>query len=285
MKINFQIIIIFIIITFSYACSSTKKEKPVETEIAEIEQLINNNFYNLARIKIDSFHVKYRNLVDKRRLVTALQDTITLRESYRTIQYCDTVLPKLIFQRDSMMKNFRLEKDTLFQETGDYVHKLLKTEQNLNRNFLKVKIDEKGELKLFSFVTGVKIAHKHLLLSSGDMFAETDTLVRESISEHEYNDGENHIESVIFWGESVENIVKFIYDNQTSKVKVTIRGNRTYSYFLPPQDIKAIAESYHFWIVTRDIVKLDKQLKISIKKINKIKSYYNYQKQKIASKT
>lgn len=266
-------IILFVIVTLSNTgCSSDKKEKQADTEIAAIEQLINNNFYNLARIKIDSFHINYRMMVDKRRLVSSLQDTITLRESYRTIQYCDTVLPKLTHQLDSMMKNFRFEKDTVFQETGDYVHKLHITEQNVNRNYLKVKIDENGELKIFSYVKGMKIAHKSLKVSAGDLFAETDSLVQKNFSEHDFNDGENYFESVIFGGESAENIVKFIYDNHTSKPKVTLNGNREYAYFLSQNDIKAIADSYHFWIVKRDVVKLERQLKSSKLKILRIKT-------------
>ncbi len=273
--------ILFIVLTlFIGSCSSEKKAKQAETEIAVIEDLINKNFYNLAKIKIDSFHVNYRMMVDKRKIVAALEDTITLRESYRNIQYCDTVLPKLTHQLDSMMKNFRLEKDARFQETGDYVHKIHVTEQNVNRNYLKVKIDENGELKLFSYVTGIKISHNRLKVSAGEFFTQTDTLDSKNFSEHNFNDGNAYNELVIFGGESVENIVKFIFENQGSIIKVTLIGKKEFSYVLSTQDIKAISDSYHFWIVKKDIVKLEKQLKNSNFKIDRIK-IINKNKQKI----
>lgn len=278
MKYSLKTSILLLLFFIFVACNSgADKKTQAEKEISAIEQLINNNFYNLARIKIDSFHINYRMMVDKRRVVASLEDTITLRESYRTIQYCDTVLPVLKHQLDSMSKNFRFEKDTAFQETGDYVHKLHQTEQNVNRNYIKVKVDENGELKLFSHVKGTKIAHRHLKILSGDFFAETDTLLQTNISEHGYNDGESSFESVIFGGESVAEIVKFIYDHQTLKQKVILTGNREYTYFLTPGDIKAISESYHFWIVKRDVVKLERQLKNSNNKIIKIKSISNNQ--------
>lgn len=271
MKTYIYAILFIVLALFIGSCSSEKKAKQAETDIAVIEDLINKNFYNLAKIKTDSFHLNYRMMVDKRRLVAALEDTITLRESHRTIQYCDTILPKLTHQLDSMMKNFRLEKDDRFQETGDYVHKLQITEHNVNRNYLKVKIDENGELKLFSYVTGLKIGHNRLKVSSGDFFAQTDTLDSKNFSEHNFNDGNVYNELVIFGGESVENIVRFIFENQTSKIKVTLIGNKEFSYFLSTQDIKAISDSYHFWIVKKDIVKLEKQLKNSKLKIDRIK--------------
>jgi hypothetical protein len=278
MKTYIYAILIIIQALFIGSCSSEKKVKQAETDIAVIEDLINKNFYNLAKIKIDSFHVNYRTMVDKRRVVAALEDTITLRESYRTIHYCDTILPKLTQQLDSMMKNFRLEKDERFQETGDYVHKLQVTEQNVNRNYLKVKIDENGELKLFSYVTGIKNSHNRLKVSSGEFFAETDTLDSKNFSEHNFIDGNAYNELAIFGGESVENIVRFIFENQTSKIKVTLIGNKEFSYFLSTQDIKAISDSYHFWIVKKDIVKLEKQRKSSNFKINRININNNKQK-------
>ncbi len=266
------IIVIMLLLLLSGCNNKEKQAKLAENDIYLIEELINNKSYNLAKVKIDSFHVNYRMLVDKRKIVNALQDTITLRESLRNIQYCDSILPELLQKMDSISKKFKFEKDTLFEETGNFVHKMLLTEKNTGRNYLKIKTDENGELKIFSIISGSKINHNLLRVSSGEYFAETDTVVRTIFSEHGYNDGENYYESVIFGGTSAENIVKFIYENQNSKIKVSLKGNRELSYFLNLQDLKSIVESYHFWILKRDIVKINKQIINSTIKINRIKS-------------
>ncbi len=265
---SFTLIMFFFLMV---GCNSRKKEVlKADNQLLIIENLIEMNSLNLAKLKIDSFHINFRNLVDKRKIASALEDTITRRECLRTLLYCDSIYPILKHEFDSLIKFFRFEKDTVYQQNGNYIHKSQSTEKNLNRNYLKCLVDENGRLQLISNYTGTKIEHKWIEVRSGDFFAETDTTVNNNYSEHYYNNGGYYFERVTYENQAAEDIVKFIYNNNLSVIYVTLKGKTNFKYKLNNIDIKVIIESYHLWIVKKDIIKLEKEIQKSNIKINKI---------------
>src|SRR5665647_232026 len=103
MKNIFRISIICISITLFISCNShEKQEKQAAERIKHVEQLISKNAYNAAKIEIDSIHFLFPRLVDKRRIASALEDTIVRLESARTLAYCDSILPTKQHEADSI---------------------------------------------------------------------------------------------------------------------------------------------------------------------------------------
>ena len=93
-------------------------EKQADKKLLEIEQLITDNDWATARLKIDSIHTLFPRLVDKRKIAVALADTISRRESARMLAYCDSILPVKKAEADSLMKFFRFEKDEKYGPRG-----------------------------------------------------------------------------------------------------------------------------------------------------------------------
>ena len=62
------------------SCDSRKEqEKQADIRLKHIEQLISQNTLNAAKIEIDSIHLLFPKLVEKRKIAAAFEDTIARR--------------------------------------------------------------------------------------------------------------------------------------------------------------------------------------------------------------
>lgn len=255
------------------ACNSHKtEEKQADQRLNHIEQLIAENSLNAAKIEIDSIHMLFPRLVDKRKIAAALEDTIVRRESARTLAYCDSILPLKQKEADSIQRNFRFEKDTVYQEVGNYIYKTQRTENNANRNYLKTYVDENADLYLVSNYSGGKIEHSSVEVSVNELFAHTDTIEISNASNHSFTDGGTRWEAVTFKNNADKGVTAFISQYSSMRIKVTLLGKKSYVYYLADADKKAIAETYNLWVVKKDVAKLQKEIKKATLKIDRIKN-------------
>ncbi len=269
---NFKGIIIFLLaVSFFISCDSRKEmEKRADIRLKRIQQLIDQNSLNVAKSEIDSIHLLFPRLVNKRRVAAALEDTILRRESSRTLAYCDSILPSKERETDSIQKNFRFEKDKVYQEIGNFVYKTQKTENNAGRNFLKAYVDENADIYLISNYSGGKLEHTWVEVSLKELSAHTDTIDTSNPSYHSFTDGAQRFEVVTFKNKEDNGVVAFIAQNTAMPLKVTLHGKKNYEYFLDIADKKAITETYHLWIVKKDVVKLRKEIKKATALIDRI---------------
>jgi len=268
MRIYLSVIILLI---FASCDARKAKLEKADALISHIEMLIEKEQYNLAKTEIDSLHKTYPMLVEKRRMAVALEDTITRRESSRTLIYCDSILPGKKRVLDSIEPNFRFEKNLKYQDIGNYVYKTELTESNANRTYLKCYVDENADIYLVSNYCGPKIEQQSVEVSVNELFAHTDTISPSDPINHRYDDGGSHFESVIFKNESQNGVIEFINQNNSKKIKVALHGKKSYSYFLADNDRKSIIETYHFWKAKKDVVYLLKEIKKANIRIERIK--------------
>lgn len=273
MKNIFRISIICISITLFISCNShEKQEKQAAERIKHVEQLISEKSYNTAKIEIDSIHFLFPRLVDKRRIASALEDTIVRLESARTLAYCDSILPTKQHEADSIQRNFRFEKNEKYQDFGNYVYKTQQTENNTNRIYLKAYIDENADFYLISNYCGGKIEHSSVEVSVNDLFAHTDTIDTSNASNHSFTDAGTRWEAVTFKNNADKGVSAFIAQYASMRIKVTLYGKKSYVYYLADSDKKAITETYHLWVVKKDVAKLQKEIKKATLKIERIKN-------------
>ena len=270
---NLKRIFLFILTLILFiSCDSRKKqEKQADIRLKQIEQLIGENSFNAAKIEIDSLHFLFPRLVNKRRIAAAFGDTIVRRESSRSLAYCDSILPKKQHELDSVLKNFRYEKDKIYQEVGNYIYKTQQTESNTNRTYLKTYVDENANLFLISNYCDGKLEHTNVEVSVKDLFAHTDTIDTSDPNYHSFTDGGLRWEVVTFKNDAGKDVVSFIAQNASMKVKVILHGKKNYAYYLSESDKKAIVETYHLCIVKKDVVQLLKEIKKAKIKIERIK--------------
>ena len=270
---NIKRIFYFILIfTLFISCNSRKKlEKQADIRLKHIEQLINKNSLNAAKIEIDSFHMLFPRLVSKRRVAAAFEDTILRRESSRSLAYCDSILPFKQHEADSIQRNFRFEKDKIYQETGNYIYKTQKTENNATRIYLKAYVDENADFYLISNYCGSKLDHVTVEAIANDLFAHTDTIDTSNPDYHSFTNEGQRWEVVTFKNDAGKAVAAFISQYFTQQIKVVLHGKKNYSYYLADSDKKAITESYHLWIIKTDVAKLKKEIKKAHAIIDRIK--------------
>jgi len=262
MNIIKGIMVFLLAVSLFISCDSRKEqEKQADIRLKHIQQLIDRNSLNVAKSEIDSIHLLFPRLVNKRRVAAALEDTILRRESSRSLAYCDSILPLKQHETDSIEKNFRFEKDKIYQEIGNYIYKTQKTENNATRIYLKTYVDENADYYLISNYCGGKLEHTSVEVAAKDLSAHTDTIDTSNPSYHSFSDGAQRFEVVTFKDKEDNGVVAFIAQNTSQRIKVTLHGKKNYVYFLEDADKKAITETYHLWIVKKDVVKLQNEIK------------------------
>jgi len=265
-----------LIILFSTSCNSRQaQEKLADKRLNHIQLLIEKNSYNSAKLEIDSIHSLFPMLVAKRRIAAALADTISRRESSRSLEFCDSILPAKIHQMDSIQKNFRFEKNTKYQEIGNFVYKTQQTESNATRTYLKTYVDENADVYLISKYCGQKIEHGSIEVSANELFAHTDTIKSTDPNYHAFVDAGSHFEEVTFKNQAEKGVLEFIALSDAKLLKITLHGKKNYIYYLSEGDRKAIIQTYHLWKVKKDVIQLQKEIKKATFKIGKINYYKN----------
>ena len=258
-RLNSISIIILFVLLFSACNSKAREQKKADEELQKIENLIELNDFPAAKLLIDSIHIRFPRLVDKRRMAVALKDTMIRRESTRFLNFADSILPSKIQLLDSIQKNFRFEKDNEYQEFGNYVYKTQVTEQNTYRNYLKCYVDENADLYLVSNVCGSKIEHHGIRIDMDDMHVQTDSTRKDEGSFHQFTNDGTYWESLTFKNEGANGISSFIADNVKARLKVTLIGKQKIVYFIPELDKKAIAESCNLWIILKEVKHLEQE--------------------------
>lgn len=268
---HLNLIALMTLVLLLASCDQRKAlEKEADERLGRILQLIESNALNAAKMQIDSVHLLYPRLVEKRKIAEAFKDTVTRRESARTLAYCDSILPLKQREADSLRRNFRFEKDAVYQKVGNFIYKTQITEQNVTRTYLKSYVDENADFYLVSHYSGPRIGHTSVQVSVGDVFAQTDTIPLSNAFNHSFSEEGTHWEAVTFKNEADRGVAAFIAQYSASPVKITLRGNKQHAYQLGDADKKAIRETYHLWVVMKDVLQLQKEIKKASGRIERI---------------
>lgn len=260
--------ILLLIVAFA-ACNQLSDEEKAALHLQEARTLIAQNQLNAAKNELDSVHILYPREVPMRRIAKHLSDSIVVIESKRTLAYCDSLLPQMEHVKDSLIKNFRFEHDTLYMEEGQYVHRLLRTESNAARCYLQAYITESAKVVMKSTYCGNKAINYNVVeLTSNEISISS---VPGDI--HKFETDGMHYETLLLANDDALPLLQFMSEHMNDRIKVTLKGGNSYIYYLSESERKALGESYHFAVVMKDIVRLkEEQRKAKIRieqKMNK----------------
>lgn len=208
-----------------------------------------------AKFQLDSVHQNFPKMVGYRRQADTLAWKIELRETARNIAYADSLLPRKTAEAETQKKPFLFEKNEKFQQYGTYTYKLLRTEWNLERNYLKPYTDEIGQMCVTAHYCGKPIGYDRIRLSVDDIFAESRPAA--GSDKHTFADlGVTH-ETVLFRADLLGELPDFWTAHQSDKVKVTFVGQRDYSYTLTKDELQAFVATYQLATALSDIARLN----------------------------
>lgn len=236
MKLNKLIALPLFMALFS--CNSD--EKKAEELFQRAESSFATGDYSLAKLQIDSIRTLYPKAFEVRKAGIKLMQQVDLQEQQKTLVYLDSVMAVKQASLDSIKGNFVLEKDTAYQEVGNYFYPTQTVEKNIGRSFLRGQVNERGEMSITSiYCAGGKLHHRAVKVSVDDLFAETPI----SPDRYETTDLGKAIEKADYKLGADGGVIAFIKANQDKKrIRLEFIGDRNYKTTMQPNDIKAIAE-------------------------------------------
>lgn len=236
MKLNKLIALPLFMALFS--CNSD--EKKAEELFQRAESSFATGDYSLTKLQIDSIRTLYPKAFEVRKAGIKLMQQVDLQEQQKTLVYLDSVMAVKQASLDSIKGNFVLEKDTAYQEVGNYFYPTQTVEKNIGRSFLRGQVNERGEMSITSiYCAGGKLHHRAVKVSADDLFAETPI----SPDCYETTDLGKAIEKADYKLGSDGGVIAFITANQDKKrIRLEFIGDRNYKTTMQPNDIKAIAE-------------------------------------------
>lgn len=230
-------LITLVLALFLASCDSDGKKAAELLQRAETSFAMGN--YNDAKLQIDSIRTLYPKAFDIRKAGIRLMQQVDLHEQKKTLAYLDSVMQVKQASLDSIKGQFVLEKDTAYQEIGNYFYPTQVVEKNIGRSFLRAQVNERGEMSLTSiYCAGGSIHHTAVKVSTGELFAET----QPSKDSYETTDLGRPIEKADYKvGVDDGGVAAFLVTNRDKKsIRLEFKGDRSYKTFMHPNDVKAV---------------------------------------------
>lgn len=239
-------------------------EKQAQLHLQKAEKALLLENFNEAKLQIDSIKVLYPKAFEARKKGIKLMQQVDLKEQTKTLAYLDSALLVKQAQLDSIKGNFVLEKDTAYQDIGNYFYPTQTVEKSLGRSFLRGQVSELGEMSLTSiYCAGGKLHHTSVKVSVGELFAETPM----SKDSYETTDLGKTIEKSDYKVGEDGGVVGFIIANQDKNIQLQFVGDKTYRTAMHKNDRKAIVELAELARILSGMEEIRKQQKEASLKI------------------
>ena len=233
-------------------------EKEAQMRLRKAEAALQQENFSEAKLQIDSIKVLYPKAFEARKQGIKLMQQVDLKEQRKTLVYLDSMMQVKQLQLDSIKGNFVLEKDTAYQEIGNWFYPTQVVEKNTGRTFLRGQVSELGEMSLTSiYCAGGALNHTSVKVSVGDTFAETPaakdsyttTDLGRTIEKADYKLGEDG------------GVAGFIVANADKNIQLTFIGDKTYKTAMQKTDRQAFVELFELARILSGMEEIRKQQK------------------------
>lgn len=223
------------------ACGNGDEQR-AQVYLDQARQAYEQGRYSEAKLQIDSVKILYPKAFKVRDAGIGLMQQVELKEQQQTLAFLDSMLLVKQQEFEAVQAKYVLEKDTAYQKIGNYFYPSQTVEKNINRSFLRVQVDERGQMTLTSIYCGTRNIHHYAVKvkaadgsfaetpASKDVYETTDLGVR--TEKADYKLGEDG------------NVIGFIALNKDRNITLEYIGDRTYRTSVSAADRKAIAEVY-----------------------------------------
>ena len=200
---------------------------------------------------------------DQMRQAKQEKDSIQYVQALHTKAYSDSLLETLMPEVDPLLKNFKYEKDSAYEDNGHYVHKLLQTDKNTARNYLQAYVTDTRHLTLQSYYYGAKPINQHSLrLTINEGFVEAEG------TNHRF-DVEGVHEVLTIPETDAIRLLEQVAAHTESRIQVRIQGSSEQVYYLQPNEKLALADTYRLAVLMNDINTLEHTIRVCDKQIEK----------------
>lgn len=234
-------------------------EKKAQLRLQNAQEALAGGDFNEAKLQIDSIKLLYPKAFEARKQGIALMQQVELKEQQQTLTYLDSMLQQKEKEFEAIKGNYVLEKDTAYQDIGNYFYPSQTVEKNINRTYLRAQVNERGQMALTSIYCGSgNIHHTAVKVSVKDgSFAQTPV----SKDIYETSDLGVKTEKADYKLGDDGNVIGFITINKDNNIKVEYLGDRNYTTTMSPSDRLAVAEVYNLAQILASIEGIKKEMK------------------------
>ena len=250
MRRIFYLIAVVMLVT---SCGESLEEKAGRS-LQSAREAYEMGDYPSAKMQLDSIKILYPKAFNTRRAALDLMREVELAEQQRNVLCCDSMLAVKRGELDQMLASgFTFEKNSKYQEIGNFMVASQAPMKNLNNSYLRGQVDENGMMTVTSIYKGRPISHNKVKVSANDSYAESDNPINSYTSKHLGVTTER----VDFRFGKDEGIIGFIVLNGDKNIKVELSGKSTYSYTMRKEDVEAFTSLYNLSMLLRAIKELE----------------------------
>lgn len=200
----------------------------------------------------------------ERRIEKHMQDSIALRDQQRSLAYYDSLLQALAPTADSLLLQFRYEKNPQYESRGKYTHKQLRTTGNASRNYLQAYVYDDGTTELKCFYYGANA------IGLNEIVLEADSMRCHFGGDAYAFEAEGRHETLTLCSEDARQCLQFIDAYSGKRIRVMLQGTRSRAvFYLQPNDKDALMSTYRMGTVMHDMRELETRIRQTSLQIDK----------------
>lgn len=241
-------------------------EAQAQQHIEKAQAALKSGNFNEAKLQIDSIRSQFPKAFEARKQGIGLMQQVDLAEQQHSLAYLDSMLTVQTQLATNAKEGLVLEKDTAYQEIGNYFHPKQTVERTMYRSFLRGQVDEVGNMVLTSIYWGERNAHHHAVkvIAKDGTFAETPA--SEDIYESE--DLGWKTEKADYPLGKDGGVIAFIAMNHgVQTMKAHYIGERSYVINVRPEDSEAIVKLYALSQALTTLEQIKKEREEALRKI------------------
>ena len=157
--------------------------------------------------------------------------------------------------------NFVVEK-TEFDHYAQYIHKRQRFDSRWNKSYLRVNLDERGEISFSSNYYGQSwLNHTGIRVYDGNLQASTGKVVPDDPNIHRSDFIDSKWEKVTYTNGKGEDVINLIAENPGIKFKAVFIGNAEYYIVLEDYDKEAFRDALALSKVLKEKIALENEIK------------------------
>ena len=254
MKIKLYLLII--IALFAVACGPSDEDK-ARAKMNLAKSLLQKNDTTAALRHLDSIPQLYPKAVYASNAAKNLISEINFDLLHRKEAELDSLNAKI----QVLEEPFEKEK-TEFDRYTQYIHKRQNFERAWDRSYIKVHLDERGEIYLSSNYHGENwLNHTALRVYDQGDDAKTEEIPIGSVDNHRSDFMEAKWEKVSYRNGKDNGVMEFIANNTDRRLKAVFLGDRYYYIILESYDKAAVKEALALSRALKKRNKLEREIR------------------------
>ncbi len=251
----------FVLILFS-ACGPSEPQKAVK-KLNLAESLLVKGDTTMALLLLDSITTAYPKAIVEVRKATQLSNRIyvsMIMEKRYSMAGVKVVI-------DSLMKNFSPEKGE-FERYTNYIPNVQSLGKNWSRSYIKVWLNEKGDLMLSSNYYGaVWLNHTAIRVYDKEYEVETDSIPVGDPYNYQGDFGGSKWERVTYHNGQAGEVLKLISSHPELKLKAAFVGKQQYYIVLEERDKNAVKQAVTLANALKARIQLEEEISLMQGKI------------------